>query len=448
MTAVRELLADRYRLDEQIAVGGMGQVWRATDTVLDRTVAVKTLRQEYVGDDEFRERFRAEARAAGGLSHPGIASVYDFGEAPDGAWLVMELVDGEPLSTLLRRERTLPPDQVLDVVAQTAGALQAAHAGGVVHRDVKPGNLLVRPDGVVKVTDFGIASAAGAVPLTRTGQLVGTASYLSPEQAGGGAAGPGSDLYALGVVAYEALAGVRPFPGDHPVAVVLAHLQQAPPPLPDGVPAPVAELVMALLSKDPADRPLSAAALADRATDLRQDGRADALTAGLPTPTATSLLTVTPRSQRRALRAITVVLGLLALALGLRSTTSDPAGYASPVRSAAASSAPSPARPVTAQTTVDAAALVGRTADAASRLLRGQGLVPRLVADGRGSPVGTVAGVEPAGPVDPGSVVVLHVVPQPPAASPAAVAPAAPVAPVDGGKGRGKGADSKGKGPR
>ena len=493
MTAVRQLLADRYRLDEQIAVGGMGQVWRATDTVLDRTVAVKTLKPEYVGDDEFRERFRAEARAAGGLSHPGIASVYDFGEAPDGAWLVMELVDGEPLSTLLRRERTLPADRVLDVVAQTARALQAAHDGGVVHRDVKPGNLLVTPDGVVKVTDFGIASAAGAVPLTRTGQVVGTASYVSPEQARGAGAGPRSDLYSLGVVAYEALAGVRPFPGDHPVAVVLAHLQEPPPALPAGVPAPVAALVLALLAKDPADRPLSAAELADRATDLRQDGRADALlpvapppaaraagasalTSGLTTPTATGLLPVarmrrrpsiqapgavpatpasapgaTPRGQRRALRAITVALGLLALALGLRSTTSEPAGSsARTAPSAAASSAPSAARPVSAQITIVAAALVGRTASAASQLLRGQGLVPRLVADGQGSPVGTVAGVEPAGPVDPGSVVVLHVVPQPPAAQgpSTAVAPAAPGAPVDGDRGRGKGADGKGEGPK
>ena len=448
MTAVRALLADRYRLDEQIAVGGTGQVWRATDTVLDRTVAVRTMGPEYVADDELVERFRAEARAASGLSHPGIASVYDFGEAPDGAWLVMELVDGEPLSTLLRREGTLPADRVLDVVAQTAGALQAAHAGGVVHRDVKPGNLLVRPDGVVKVTDFGIASAAGAVPPTRTGQLVGTASYLSPEQAGGSGAGPGSDLYSLGVVAYEALAGVRPFPGDHPVAVVLAHLQQPPPPLPAGVPAAVAELVMALLSKDPADRPLSAAALADRATDLRQDGRADALTGGLTTKAATRLLTVTSHSQRRALRAITVVLGLLALGLGLRSTTSDPGNDPRPVPSAAASNAPSAARPVTRQTTVDAAALVGQTSAAASRLLRGQGLVPRLVADGRGSPVGTVAGVEPAGPVDPGSVVVLHVVPQPPAAATPAAAAPAPVAPVGDATGRGQGVDSQDRRPR
>ena len=464
MTAVRELLADRYRLDEQIAVGGMGQVWRATDTVLDRTVAVKTLKPEYVGDDEFRERFRAEARAAGGLSHPGIASVYDFGESPDGAWLVMELVDGEPLSTLLRRERTLPADRVLDVVAQTARALQAAHDGGVVHRDVKPGNLLVTPDGVVKVTDFGIASAAGAVPLTRTGQVVGTASYVSPEQARGAGAGPRSDLYSLGVVAYEALAGVRPFPGDHPVAVVLAHLQEPPPALPAGVPAPVAALVMALLAKDPADRPLSAAELADRATDLRQDGRADALlpvgrmrrrpsiqAPGAVPATPASAPGATPRGQRRALRAITVVLGLLALALGLRSTTSEPAdSSARTAPSAAASSAPSAARPVSAQITIVAAALVGRTASAASQLLRGQGLVPRLVADGQGSPVGTVAGVEPAGPVDPGSVVVLHVVPQPPAAQApsTAVAPHAPGAPVDGDRGRGKGADGKGEGPK
>ena len=365
MTTVRQLLADRYRLDEQIAVGGMGQVWRATDTVLDRSVAVKTLKPEYVGDDESRERFRAEARAATRLSHPGIASVYDFGETPDGAWLVMELIDGEPLSTVLRRERTLPADRVLDVVAQTAAALQAAHTGGVVHRDIKPGNLLVRPDGVVKVTDFGIASAAGAVPLTQTGKIVETASYLSPEQADGSGFGPAGDLYALGVVAYEALAGVRPFPGDHPVAVVLAHLQQAPPALPALVPAPVAALVMALLSKDPADRPLSAAELAERATRLRVEGSPTVIRPTLARPTVPngrgngSAPGATSRGQRRAVRVITVVLALLAVALGLRGAAAGPDSD--------------------------------------------QSLVPRLVEDDRGSPVGTVTAVEPTGPAAPGS---------------------------------------------
>ena len=269
MTLLDGLLGGRYRLHSQIAVGGMGEVWRADDTVLGRTVAVKTLKPEYIDDEEFRARFRAEARHAAGLVHPGIASVYDFGESSDRAWLVMELVEGEPLSTLLRREGTLSPDRTLDVVAQTAAALQVAHEGGLVHRDVKPGNLLVRPDGVVKVTDFGIASATDAVPLTRTGSVVGTAYYLSPEQAAGSDAVPVSDLYSLGVVAYECLTGTRPFPGDNPVAVAMAHLQSPPPPLPLSVPLPVRNLVLGMLSKDPLGRPPDAGTLSTQAVALR-----------------------------------------------------------------------------------------------------------------------------------------------------------------------------------
>jgi beta-lactam-binding protein with PASTA domain len=266
------LLAGRYRLDERIAVGGMGEVWRGEDTVLGRTVAVKCLKPEYVHDPEFRERFRAEARHAAGLSHPGIASVYDYGEQvePDvAAWLVMELVDGEPLSALLHRGGRLAPARTLDIVGQVASALEAAHVAGVVHRDVKPGNLLVRPDGVVKVTDFGIARATDAVPLTRTGTVVGTAYYLSPEQASGGPVTPASDVYSLGVVAYECLAGVRPFPGDNPLAVATAHLRSAPPPLPADVPAGVRELVLRAMDKDPARRPAGAAALGRDALALR-----------------------------------------------------------------------------------------------------------------------------------------------------------------------------------
>ncbi len=270
MTLLDGLLGGRYRLHSHIAVGGMGEVWRADDTVLARTVAVKTLKPEYIDDEEFRARFRAEARHAAGLVHPGIASVYDFGESPDRAWLVMELVEGEPLSTLLRREGTLGPDRTLDVVAQTAAALQVAHEAGLVHRDVKPGNLLVRPDGVVKVTDFGIASATGAVPLTRTGSVVGTAYYLSPEQAAGRDALPVSDLYSLGVVAYECLTGTRPFPGDNPVAVAMAHLQSPPPQLPLSVPLRVRDLVLAMLSKDPLARPADAGTLSRQAGALRQ----------------------------------------------------------------------------------------------------------------------------------------------------------------------------------
>jgi hypothetical protein len=293
------LLAGRYRLDSRIAVGGMGEVWRGEDIVLGRAIAVKCLKPEYVHDPEFRERFRAEARHAAGLSHPGIASVYDYGEQvePDvAAWLVMELVEGEPLSSLLHRSGRLGTDRTLDLVGQVALALEAAHTAGVVHRDVKPGNLLVRPDGVVKVTDFGIARATDAVPLTRTGTVVGTAYYLSPEQASGRPVTPASDVYSLGVVAYECLAGRRPFTGDNPVAVASAHLSLAPPPLPPDVPAPVRDLVLRAMDKDPARRPAHAGELARDALDLRAG--VSPATAVLPVadPGATPVLDTAPPS--------------------------------------------------------------------------------------------------------------------------------------------------------
>jgi serine/threonine-protein kinase len=246
----------------------MGEVWRAEDVVLSRAVAVKTLRSECSTDAD-RARFRAEARHAARLAHPGIASVYDFGETPERAWLVMELVDGEPLSSLLQREAPLDVDRTLDVVAQAAVALHAAHLGGVVHRDVKPGNLLLRPDGALKVTDFGIASAVDAPSLTQTGFVVGTAYYLSPEQAAGRSGSPASDLYSLGVVAYECLTGERPFPGDSAVSVALAHLQQPAPDLPDSAPPAVRELVARALAKRPEDRFPDAASMAAAALALR-----------------------------------------------------------------------------------------------------------------------------------------------------------------------------------
>ena len=175
----------RYELKARLAIGGMGEVWQALDKVIERNVAIKILKEEYLGDRAFRERFRAEARHAALVNHEGIASVYDFGEEEGSAYLVMELVPGEALSTILERERFLAPERVLDIIAQTASALHAAHEAGLVHRDIKPGNLLITPDGRVKITDFGIARAVDQVPLTATGQVIGTVQYLSPEQASG-----------------------------------------------------------------------------------------------------------------------------------------------------------------------------------------------------------------------------------------------------------------------
>ena len=195
------VLGGRYRLTERIAGGGMGEVWRAQDDVLGRDVAVKILRREYADDPTFLERFRAEARHTAGLSHANIAAVYDFGEGRDeggSPYLVMEYVPGEPLSALVSREGRLGPDRTLDIIGHAALGLQAAHDAGVIHRDVKPGNILVTPDGVVKITDFGIARATNSVPLTQTGAIMGTAYYISPEQASGQSVSPGSDIYSLG----------------------------------------------------------------------------------------------------------------------------------------------------------------------------------------------------------------------------------------------------------
>jgi eukaryotic-like serine/threonine-protein kinase len=269
------VLAGRYRLVRRLASGGMGQVWRASDEILGRPVAVKLLRSEYAEDPEFVDRFRAEARRTAALSHPGIASVFDYGETSDPdaqgttAYLVMELVEGEPLSVLLAREGRLSPAHTLDLLAQSALALDSAHQAGVVHRDVKPSNLLLRRDGVAKVTDFGIAHAADEAPRTEAGLVVGTAAYLSPEQVACRPATPASDVYALGVVAYECLAGRRPFTGEHPIALALAHRRSAPPPLPDDVPDAVRQLVAWTMSKAPKARPPSAGALGRQALVTR-----------------------------------------------------------------------------------------------------------------------------------------------------------------------------------
>jgi serine/threonine-protein kinase len=259
----------------------MGEVWQATDLVIGRTVAIKILKDEYLGDPGFLERFRAEARHAALVNHEGIANVFDYGEEEGSAFLVMELVPGEALSAILERERVLSTDRVLDIVAQTAAALSAAHAAGLVHRDIKPGNLLITPDNRVKITDFGIARIADQVPLTATGQVMGTVQYLSPEQASGHPASPTTDIYSLGIVAYEALAGRRPFTGESQVAIAMAQINETPPELPVTVSEPVRNLVYSCLAKAPSDRPASAAHLARAAQSLR---RGDVAAAAVAVP--------------------------------------------------------------------------------------------------------------------------------------------------------------------
>ncbi|HEV7727384.1 MAG TPA: serine/threonine protein kinase [Modestobacter sp.] len=263
---VGSVLAGRYEITAPIASGGMGEVWQARDRTLGRIVAAKVLRSEYTSDPSFLIRFRNEARHTAALSHPNIASVYDYGESTqDGqrvAYLVMEYVEGKPLVTVLAEQGRLSPELTLDVVGQAGDGLSAAHAAGMVHRDIKPGNLIVRPDGVVKLTDFGIARARDAAPLTRTGMVVGTAQYLSPEQAQGFPVTAASDVYSLGVLAYECLAGSRPFDGESQVAIALAQINRPPPPLPPDVPPAVRALVERALAKDPAERFADGAAVA------------------------------------------------------------------------------------------------------------------------------------------------------------------------------------------
>jgi serine/threonine protein kinase len=207
-------LAGRYRLDCLVAAGAAGVVWRAFDLLLGRNVAVKVLRPDSADDPEARARFRAEARNASRLSHPGVAQVYDYGEdgPPDLPFLVMELVDGPSLVKVLAAG-PLDPAQTLDLIAQVGDGLHAAHSAGLVHRDIKPANLLITGDGQVKITDFGIASVTSGAPSTAAGVLIGTRAYLAPERAAGWRATPASDLYSLGVVGYECLTGAPPFHG-------------------------------------------------------------------------------------------------------------------------------------------------------------------------------------------------------------------------------------------
>jgi len=284
------VLDGRYALVELIATGGMGEVWRGTDQILGRPVAIKMLAAMHADDEQFRARFRAEARYASSLSHPGITRVFDYGERSPlgGPYLVMELVDGQPLSEILERYGRLDPYVVLDIVAQSARALDIAHQAGIVHRDIKPGNLLIMADGTTKITDFGIAKAnsLAAMNLTATGIVMGTALYVSPEQATGSPLTGSSDIYSLGVVAYECLSGQPPFMADQPLAIAIMHKHEPVQPLPPDVPRPVADLVYAMLAKAPDGRPETAQHVADRADVIREarsrSGYSGPITANLP----------------------------------------------------------------------------------------------------------------------------------------------------------------------
>ncbi|HET6709307.1 serine/threonine-protein kinase [Amycolatopsis sp.] len=289
MLSSGQLLADRYKLTSRIAVGGMGEVWQASDTRLDRTVAVKILKTELSGDAEFLHRFRTEARMTASLNHPGIAAVHDYGETIlDGdlsiAYLVMELVDGDPLAGLLAKHGRLSAEFTLDMLEQAGNALQAAHSHGLVHRDVKPGNILVTSAGQVKITDFGVAKAADAAPVTRSGMVMGTAHYIAPEQALGQPAEPASDVYSLAVCGYECLAGHRPFLSENAVTVAMMHIRDMPPPLPPDVPPAARAVIEATLVKDPRQRYNNGGEFASAVAAVR---------AGQPLPTPSGLVNAT-----------------------------------------------------------------------------------------------------------------------------------------------------------
>lgn len=252
-----ELLAGRYELMETIGAGGMAIVIKAHCTLLDRPVAIKILRDQYAANQEFLDRFQREARAAARLSHPNIVSIYDVGQENGKQFIVMEYVPGRNLKEYLRAEGPLPPRTVAEIGRQIAAALAHAHQRGIIHRDIKPHNILITPEGQVKVTDFGIARAAAASSLTETGVVLGSVHYFSPEQARGEPVDARSDIYALGVVLYELLTGKLPFEGDSPIAVALRHLDSDPPSprtLRPEVPEALEKIILKAMARDPAER--------------------------------------------------------------------------------------------------------------------------------------------------------------------------------------------------
>ena len=386
-----QLYGNRYRLISRIAIGGMGEVWKAHDPIILRDVAIKILKPEYMGDPGFLERFRTEAKHAARVNHEGIANVYDYGEDSGSAFLVMELVPGDSLAKILEDRKQLPASEVLDIVAQTARALYAAHQEGLVHRDVKPGNLLITPDGQVKITDFGIARVADQVSLTATGQVMGTVQYLAPEQATGKPATASTDIYSLGIVAYESLAGVRPFTGDNQMMIAMSQIRDVPPPLPEGVDAAVRELVMDCLAKKAAMRPATALELAQRAEKLSGKAPVGQFNTRMietvkPVPQTTSVIETVPTAVEKPsaiwpwVSVIAVLLlttiGVLVAILTQPSVTPTPTPTATETPTETPPPKPTPTEtPTTPPTaTVFASDVIEQNVDTVETLLVGKGL--------------------------------------------------------------------------
>ncbi len=329
MLSSEVVLSGRYRLDERVATGGMGDVWRGTDLILGRQVAIKVLLPALVSDPDFIARFRAEARMMAALRHPGIVQVFDCGEddlAGGGRadYLVMEFVTGQPLSKRIEAEGRLDVAETMSVVAQAAQALHAAHQRGIVHRDVKPSNLLVQEDGTVVLVDFGVARSVNVTSITSTNAVPGTALYMAPEQAAGRPVSGATDLYALGAVAYCCLIGSPPFTGDNPLQVAVRHLDDPPPELPHDIPEAVRALVERALAKDPADRFSSGAAMAEAARSAVSDSSlptamvpAAVRGPGPDTRTANTVAQAVPAGSRSRRGRGTLVGALTAVVVGL-----------------------------------------------------------------------------------------------------------------------------------
>ncbi|AYZ21268.1 serine/threonine protein kinase [Gardnerella sp. DNF00354] len=253
-----QLVHHRYRLDRRLAQGGMGEVWKGFDIQLGRIVAIKALRTDTNNVEAKLRRLRAEAHNSANLAHPNIAALFDYYEHDGIGFLIMEYVPSKSLADLYHKEKTVEPTRLLPILIQTARGLFVAHSHGVIHRDVKPANIMVSDTGSVKITDFGVSYSSDQEQITQDGMVVGTAQYISPEQAQGEQATAQSDIYSLGVVAYEGLCGHRPFTGATPVDIAAAHVNDPVPPLPDSVDIQLRQFVMSMLSKNPKDRPKDA----------------------------------------------------------------------------------------------------------------------------------------------------------------------------------------------